>query len=95
MCKVIERERTLDRPATECAHPLALDKFDGRFGLKLRRLSCLVCGGGWWESDGTAIGSTNALAVIARLIKGQRPTGWAAAEREWRRLEEESLAPLR
>ena len=95
MCKVIERERTLDRPAAQCTHPLALDKFDGRFGLKLRRLSCLVCGDGWWESEGTAIASTNALAAIAKLVGGQRPTGWAAAEREWHRLEEESLAPLR
>jgi hypothetical protein len=95
MCKVIERERTVDRPAAECSHPLALDKFDGRFGLKLRRLSCLVCGDGWWESDGTPIGATNALAVIAKLVAGPRPTGWAAAEREWQRLEEESLAPVR
>ena len=95
MRKVVERERTLERPAAECAHPLALDKFDGRFGPQLRRLSCFMCGHGWWESEGAVIGSTSALRMVARLVDGPRPTGWSAADREWRKLEEESLAPVR
>ena len=95
MGNVIERERAHEQRVTKCAHPLALDKFDGRFGLHLRRLSCLVCRQEWWDSDGDTIGSTGALRVVARLSEGPRPTGWAAAEREWRRLAEESLAPIR
>jgi hypothetical protein len=97
MCKVIERERSPESSTAKCAHPLALDKFDGKFGLHLRRLSCLMCSRGWWESDGVVIGSTSALRVVAKLAEaeGPRPTGWATADREWRRLEEESLTPVR
>jgi len=93
MGNVIERERSQGQRVTGCAHALAFDKFDGRFGMRLRRLSCLVCGREWWDSDGVVIGSTGALRVVAMLSEGPRPTGWAAAEREWQRLAEESLAP--
>jgi hypothetical protein len=79
----------------ECPHSLALDQFDARFGLQLRRLSCLLCGHGWWESNGAVIGSTEALRLLSKLADGPRPTGWAAAGREWRRLKDESLAPIR
>jgi hypothetical protein len=89
------RDQALERPAAECAHPLAFDRFDGRFGLQLRRLSCLECRHEWWESAGAVIGSTSALRVVASLVDGPRPTGWSAADTEWRRLEEESLAPKR
>jgi hypothetical protein len=93
MCKVAERERSAEQAATGCAHPLALDRFDGTFGRQLRRLSCLKCGQGWWESEGAVIGSTRALGVLARLVDGPRPTGWSAADREWQYLREESLVP--
>lgn len=91
----IERERSDQQPPAECAHPLALDNFDGRFGLQLRRMSCLICRLGWWDSDGTVLASTSALRALARLVEGPRPTGWAAADSEWRKLTEECLAPLR
>ena len=67
MCKVAERERTAEQAAADCAHPLALDRFDGKFGPRLRRLSCLNCGQGWWESEGTVIGSTSALRAVGPL----------------------------
>lgn len=93
--KVAGRALPTERSPAECAHSLALDKFEAKFGLQLRRLSCLLCGHGWWDSDRVVIGSTEALAMVAKLTDGPRPTGWAEAETEWRRLEEESLAPVR
>jgi hypothetical protein len=95
MCTAKEQERPGQQSAGECVHPLAMDEFNGRFGLQLRRMSCLICRHGWWESDGTVIGSTRALGAVARLAGGPRPTGWAAADREWRKLADEGLAPLR
>jgi hypothetical protein len=90
-----QRRRVNPRPRPDvCPHSLALDMFDARFGLRLRRLSCLLCGHGWWESGGTVIGSTEALRLVAVLSDEPRPVGWAAAEKEWRKLTEESLAPL-
>lgn len=98
MSKLIEQERPLGQsghqPARQCTHPLAIDNLDGMFGLRLRRLSCLVCGHGWWESDGSVLGSTGALGVVAQLVPGPRPTGWVAVETEWRKLEDEGLAPV-
>jgi len=79
----------------QCPHSLALDKFEARFGRQLCRLSCLLCGDGWWENNGTVIGSTDALRLVAKLTGGPRPNGWAAAGREWRRLTDEGLAPTR
>jgi hypothetical protein len=107
MTKLIEQKRPLgqsgrqsdrqsDRQsARQCPHPLAIDKFEGIFGPQLRRLSCLVCGHGWWESNGAVIGSTSAVGVVAKLAHDPRPMGWAAVETEWRRLEDEGLAPGR
>jgi hypothetical protein len=90
--KVTTRQSPAERLPAECTHSLALDKFEGKFALQLRRLSCLLCGYGWWDSDGAVIGSTQALSLVAKLTDGPRPTGWAVAETEWRRLAEESLA---
>ena len=67
MGNVIERKRAHEQRVTKCAHPLALDKFDGRFGLHLRRLSCLVCRQEWWDSDGDTIGSTGALTSCGQV----------------------------
>jgi hypothetical protein len=89
------RHLPTERLPAVCTHPLALDKFEAKFGLRLRRLSCLLCGHGWWESNDGVIGSTEALRLLAKLTDGPRPTGWAVAEKEWRWLDEESLAPLR
>jgi hypothetical protein len=94
------KERPLGqvRPAGTCTHPLAVDKLakdklDGVFGEHLRRFLCLVCGQGWWESHGRAIGSTAALGLISTVAKTPRPTGWQAREAEWQRLEDDGLVP--
>jgi hypothetical protein len=99
MSNVIEHAQPLggtatEYTATECTHPLAIDTFDGIFRLQLRRLSCLVCRSGWWDSNGAVIRSTDAVGLLSALTAGPRPTGWAAAEREWRRLADEGLAPV-
>jgi hypothetical protein len=91
--KVTARLWAVETVPAECTHSLALDNFEDRFGPRLRRLTCLLCRQGWWESNGAVISSTEALRLVAELTDGPRPTGWAAAESEWHRLEEESLAP--
>jgi hypothetical protein len=93
--KVTAREPAVEHLPAGCTHPLALDKLGAKFGLQLRRLSCLVCGEEWWDNNGTVIRSTEALGLVAKLAQTPRPSGWAVAEAEWRRLKDESLVPGR
>jgi hypothetical protein len=93
MTDIIEHQRPLGPLAAKCSHPLVVDTFGGMFRSQLRHLSCLVCLSRWWESDGSVIRPTDAIGMVSRLATGARPTGWAAAEGEWRRLAEEGLAP--
>ncbi len=94
MTDIIEHRRASGPLAAKCSHLLLIDTFGGMFRSQLRHFSCLVCLSRWWESDGSVIGSTDAIRMVSRLAACARPTGWAAAEGEWRRLAEEGLAPV-
>ena len=89
----------LEHPLTQvhmaelCTHPLATDRLEGIFGEHLRRFFCFACEQGWWESNGSAVGSTAALGLIARLAKSPRPRGWQSRETEWQKLADDGLVP--
>jgi hypothetical protein len=95
MLNLIQRERPVSQVhmAGTCTHPLAVDRLEGRFGGHVRRMFCLVCEHGWWESNGRAIGSTAALGLISMVAKSPRPMGWLANEAEWQRMEDNGLVP--
>jgi hypothetical protein len=89
----------LEHPLTQvhmaelCTHPSATDRLEGIFGEHLRRFFCFACEHGWWESNGSAVGSTAALGLIARLAKSPRPRGWQSRETEWQKLADDGLVP--